>query len=239
MLEYLQQPIVRAVTNELVGVELLARFGNLGPPPLVLGNNPADWLMLDIAGLSRIRYSYPMHDTYMVFINLSRHVVHSTKAMKIFLQACYRTMDETNIDAVIEIDEETQIPDKELINLARRIQGMGMSVAMDDHRGTEACYHRANLDCWDIIKVCTQNRGIEEACKDIARLTANGVPIVAEAIENETEYAAVCQAGASWVQGWYTGKPSEQSQLTKPTVTPRIIPLSKQEESLPAQLSAG
>lgn len=221
-LEHLQQPIVRISSNELAGVELLARFKDKGPPPLVLGDNPADWLMLDIGGLSRIRYSRQAKDgeSYMVFINLSRHIVAMPWAMELFLLSCQRTMEKMKIEVVVEIDEDIQLEDGDLVRLSRRIHSYGMRVAMDDYRGNEICVQRSKLYCWDFVKVCTQKRPAEEFCSDIKMLSSIGLPVIAEAIETKETYEAVQEAGALWVQGYYTGRPSTERLLlgSKPTV---------------------
>lgn len=218
-LEHLQQRIVCAQSKRLVGVELLARFPDQGPPPVALGDNVFDWLMMDIGGLARIRYRKPPPSQYYVFVNLSRYVASSLWALEMFLSACKRTKEEGGVEVVIEIDEELSMDSPSLTALIRRIRSFGLKIAMDDHRGKVCDYQRSRMNLWDIIKVCAQKRSIEEVCADIHALAANGTPVVAEAIETEEDYRAAKDAGAMYIQGWHTGKPTPDFLLpSKPEV---------------------
>ncbi|OGT89424.1 MAG: hypothetical protein A2286_06045 [Gammaproteobacteria bacterium RIFOXYA12_FULL_61_12] len=206
LLEYLQQPIVHAGTGEIAGVELLARFDGQ-PPAGILGDRASGWLALDLGGLSHIRDGDLRGRQGAVFVNLSRHVVRYEWATDTFLQVCRRAQDQCLTRIVVEIDEETDLPDPGMSALAQRVRATGLLCAMDDHRGSPFCYRRSDLGCWDFIKVCSRNRPIESACKDIQILAATGVPVVAEAIETQSARIAAESAGASYIQGWHTGYP--------------------------------
>lgn len=211
LIEYLQQPIVLAKTMRKAGVELLSRVDGLSPA-LALNDNASDWLMLDIGGLSLIRYGGQASPA-PVFVNLSQHVARLPWATETLFQACRRTMDAARIQVVIEIDEALELGDAELLALVQRARTAGLLLAMDDHRGTEGCYHRSSLGCWDFVKVCSQQREAGAVCKDIQRLARCGTPIVAEAIETDENCRAVIAAGADYVQGWFTGRPAPVAKL--------------------------
>lgn len=207
LLEFLQQPVVHAATGEVAGVELLSRLGGQ-PPSSVLGSNTSGWLALDMGSLAHIRGGCVLgRGRGMVFVNLSRHIARHPWSLSAFLSACQQAMERSWVDIVVELDEEITLPDWEIVSLAHHIRSLGMQAAMDDHRGSPACYQRSRLACWDLIKVCAQNRPIESACVDIQNLAASGVPIVAEAIETASARRAVVDAGATYIQGWHTGYP--------------------------------
>lgn len=207
-LEYLQQPIVHAGTGTLVGVELLSRIEG-HPPGAVLGDNVNAWLALDIGALAHIRDGgiTSQAGKPQIFVNLSRYIAHQDWATTAFLHACRQSLERSWVEIVVEVDEAVNLPDRQVVALAKRVRMLGMRCAMDDHRGSPSCYRRSRLDCWDIIKVCTQNRAIEAACIDIRQLAATGVPVVAEAIETARAHRLAAEAGAHCIQGWHTGFP--------------------------------
>lgn len=223
-LVFFAQPIVELQAGRVVGYEALVRAqldGTLIGAPALLGAAVAHDQMRAFDALARttaIEQLYSRLDpSQSLFINFAPSVVYNPD---ICLQTTFQACRAVNADfsrLVFEITEGEAFPDLRLLkSILERYRQEGARVALDDlGSGHTSLSYLAELRP-DIVKLdrglvrglhCSEPtfrlvRSLIEYAHDL------GIQVVAEGIEQAEELAAVQEAGADLVQGYFLGRPA-------------------------------
>jgi c-di-GMP phosphodiesterase len=107
---------------------------------------------------------------------------------------------------VLELLEDAT-PSPELLDRLRTLRAQGFRVALDDF--TPGPASTPLLDVADLVKVDLRAHARREAERLMASLTARGLTVVAEKVEDQDEFEWSRDAGAELFQGYFFCKPVE------------------------------
>jgi diguanylate cyclase (GGDEF)-like protein len=204
------QPIVRAKDLEVVGYEALTRFAHDDDVEAVFAEAHESGFgdLLEVTAIERALAAPGRPEGIDLFVNVSERAMRSG-----------RFWDELPFDlhgVVVELHEHRDgLDDDTIVGYLDRFRARGARIGLDDLgvRGTDLA-RIANL-CPDIVKL---DRSRVEACdqkpaqlallKELIDFSLEfGVAVCVEGVETEAELAAVCEAGATLVQGFLLGRP--------------------------------
>lgn len=190
------QPIVNAVTTEVLGYEFLFR-----------GVHPENWLDVDAALLS---YLARPRNLPRIFVNLSN------QGLMEHTVAQFMTASRAN-DVIFEISESVnEYAQREVI--AQKVNALiasGVSVALDDfgagRDSLERLYSLAQPAAVKIDRAFLMTcMGREDASSTLRHLIdqwrSNGILSIAEGVENAAVLEFARSIGADLAQGWYVDR---------------------------------
>jgi len=105
---------------------------------------------------------------------------------------------------VIEILEDIE-PDEKIINICKKLKGLGYTLALDDFIYDDK--YRPLIELADIIKVDFLNTPAEERKNIIKTIGHSRVKFLAEKVETREEFAQAIEMGYSYFQGYFFSKP--------------------------------
>ena len=216
------QPLIRIVTNEIVGFETLVRwehprFGVVMPGEFIpiaedtgLIMPLGEWIIRNaIAEAAR----WP--DKQRVAINLSPLQMRSPRLVPTVLNAIAETgIDPTRIE--LEITESVLMHDNEAnVALLHRLRELGLRISLDDFGTGYSSLNYLRSFPFDKIKIdkCfVRELETREDCRAIIRAitslaSALGMETTAEGVEREDQLNWLRDQGCTEVQGYLTGRP--------------------------------
>ncbi len=123
----------------------------------------------------------------------------------------------------------------EVLGALRRLKAIGVQTALDDFGTGYSSFATLRAFPFDQIKIDRsfvagmittpggQDMAIVQAVLGLARGFV--VPVVAEGVETETQFAALREAGCQEVQGWLIGRPAPIESFFEVHGTPRSLPV--------------
>lgn len=190
------QPIVNAVTTEVLGYEFLFR-----------GAHPENWLDIDAALLS---YLSRPRSVPRIFINLSN------PGLMEHTVAQFMTVSRAN-NVIFEISESVnEYAEREAI--AQKVNAMiasGVSVALDDFgAGRDSLERLYSLAQPTAVKIdraflltCMRREDAESTLRHmIEQWRSNGILSIAEGVETAEVLAFARSIGADLAQGWFVDR---------------------------------
>lgn len=130
---------------------------------------------------------------HLIFVNVTRNL---------FLEAPELPFPKDRV--VMEILEDVPV-DQQLIDSVGRLSEKGYLLALDDYIFDPACDRL--LEMVDFVKVEIPAVDPEKLRKELPRLRAKGVKLLAEKIETEAEYQQMQELGFDYFQGYYFSRP--------------------------------
>ena len=234
-LELFYQPLVRAGSGVLSGIEALMRWrhplrGLVQPDDFIplaeasrliipLGAWSIRRACIDLAGLP---------DDLRVAINLSPVQFRSRDLVRIVRDA----LVDTGVPAErleLEITESTLIKDAEAAaNILRELRSLGVRIALDDFGTGYSSLSYLRKFPFDKIKIdksfiddLGKRRGSDAIIRAVTGIARSlGIETVAEGVESREQYDRVVQEGCDHVQGFLFGRPMARDAL--PDVIERI-----------------
>jgi EAL domain-containing protein (putative c-di-GMP-specific phosphodiesterase class I)/CheY-like chemotaxis protein len=213
------QPVMDLRTNEIAGVEALARFRSLPLRP------PNEWfaeavrlelgVQLELASVRQaLRALEGLPDHAYLSINCSHHAAVSPQLASLL------SMDAPRV--VLEITEHEAVEDYD--TLIRGLEGLreqGVRVAIDDAGAGFASLRHTLQIAPDIVKLdisLTRDIDSDHARQALASALVSfademGITIVAEGIETPAELAELIRLGVRYGQGFYLAKPAPLTLL--------------------------
>jgi len=208
------QPVMDLRTNEIAGVEALARFRSLPLRP------PNEWfaeavrlelgVQLELASVRQaLRALADLPEPAYLSINCSHHAAVSPQL------ALLLSVDAPRV--VLEITEHEAVDDYDtLIRGLAGLREQGVRVAIDDAGAGFASLRHTLQIAPDIVKLdisLTRNIDTDHARQALASALVQfademEITIVAEGIETPEELAELVQLGVHYGQGFYLAKPS-------------------------------
>ena len=208
------QPVVDLRTNEVAGVEALARFRSLPLRP------PNEWfaeavrlelgVQLELASVRQaLRALEDLPDHAYLSINCSHHAAVSPQLASLL------EMDAARV--VLEITEHEAVEDYDaLISGLEGLRQQGVRVAIDDAGAGFASLRHTLQIAPDIVKLdisLTRDIDSDHARQALASALVSfademGITIVAEGIETPEELAELIRLGVPYGQGFYLAKPA-------------------------------
>jgi EAL and modified HD-GYP domain-containing signal transduction protein len=107
---------------------------------------------------------------------------------------------------VLELLEDAT-PSPALLDRLRALRAQGFRVALDDF--APSATSTPLLDFADIVKIDLRAHSRAEATRLMTSLSARGLTVVAEKVEDQDEFEWSCAAGAKLFQGYFFCKPVE------------------------------
>lgn len=221
MFAYHFQPIIDALTGEIIAYEALMR------PDASVGMNPAEVMQaaaefdrLDdieratMFNVMRLFVEQPARfKGRRIFLNsIPGHFLHGRDYDK-FLAEFEGHLD----NIVVEITEGSSVSDDEL-NLIRGINNGALPIAIDDYGSGHSNIVNLLRYSPQIIKIDrflisgihedTNKQLFFRSTVEFAAL--NGIKVLAEGVETAEELKCVIELGADLIQGFYTGKPAPE-----------------------------
>ena len=216
------QPIVSAVDGSIYSYEALMRTGSSYKIPPLQILKQADRLgrLADIEKatftnvLNVIEERRELLGDRKVFIN---SIPGSGIAQEDKDEICERLSHFPDL-AVVELTEQEELKDEELESLKKIYRELGIGLAVDDY-GT-GYSNVSNLLRYmpDIVKIdrsllteIQSSSQKQHFVRDIIEFChGNGILALAEGVETSEELKTVIRLGTDLIQGYYTGRPSEQ-----------------------------
>jgi c-di-GMP phosphodiesterase len=193
-----RQPVLTA-TGDVFGYELLYRSAwhaqsCAGPGDVAAASVLTDTLLS--IGLDRISGGRP------IFLNLTRALL---------VQDLSALVQPESV--VLEVLENVTV-DEEVVSACRDLQARGYAIALDDFvEGSEA---EALLPYARFVKVDVLQNTVAETRALVGRLSARGIRLLAEKVENHEVFEETRKEGYSLFQGYYFCRPK--------TLTGRTVP---------------
>jgi EAL domain-containing protein (putative c-di-GMP-specific phosphodiesterase class I) len=209
------QPIVELRTNNVVGVEALARFAADPPRPPDEWFNEAASIGLGVElELAAIRVAVAHFDTLPEHLYLAVNLSPEA-AVSPGLHDC---LDAVPLDRlVLEITEHAPVTNYDRLSLALEpLRARGCRVAIDDAGAGFASFRHILRLAPDVIKLdMSLTRDIERdpvkvaLARSLVEFAAESrAVIVAEGMENADQIATLSGLGATYAQGYYLGRPA-------------------------------
>lgn len=215
------QPIVSLRTGELFGFEAMSR-------PV----NPAYENILELIDDAEASGHYVILEKRMVYNALDTYMARDPKYKDHYLfinTAPYATLDEKDYNdirdryfghmkVVFEVIERNRMDPEEINHRKSIVRKAGAKFALDDF-GSGYSNHLALLALEpDIIKIDRELiRGINEDLRKqhmlediISYARYRGTRVLGEGVETQGELETLCRMGVDYVQGFFTGAPSEE-----------------------------
>lgn len=188
-----RQPILN-VKRQTLGYELLFRDGDTNAYPAHVGSNRATYRLIVENFLSI--GTNPSIDTSRCFINFPQESL---------IRGLPFVLPKDKV--VIEILETCQ-PNDALYEAVKKLAQSGYLIALDDFIYSPP-WERF-LPFVQIVKLDVMAMGIEAACDLVRQRRSQGVKrkFLAEKVETEAEFKAAREAGFSFFQGYFFGKPA-------------------------------
>lgn len=227
------QPVVYADSGQIMGAEALVRWqcGKYGkiPPmefiPVLEQNNliipTGKWIFRE--AVKQCKEWCKFNPDFKVSINLSYLQIIEEDFAEFVKEAIEREGVPFH-NLVLELTETYMIKEKEHVNeIFRRVQEMGVRVAMDDFGTGYSSLGVLKDTPVDIVKIDrTFVEGMQKDAFDmtfiyfIIQLCHNvGKEVCLEGVELEEEYEIVKASGMEYIQGYFFGRPMEAAQFTK------------------------
>lgn len=212
------QPVVRAASKELVGVEAFLRGvpDGFDGPPAVFRQAQEQGLLAELGGAVVARASAVLcrlPPPLLLFLNLHPDDLADPGALAHRLAP----LEPWSRRVVLDITEEChqRWPDRWAAS-ARRLQSLGFRIALDDMGSgysalrvladIEPAFIKADLAVVRGIDQFPRKRRLLELLQNMA--TATGATLVAEGVETEAEAAVLQDHGVPLAQGFLYGRPS-------------------------------
>ena len=218
--KYAFQPIIDAKTGNIYGYEALMRSDTemqLSPLTILqyatLNNRLVDVERSTINNVLRyIAKHREIFGTKKVFINSIPGYYLPDEEYEEHLKEYGDLFDQI----VIEITEQTELDDNELERILYRSEKAGFKLAIDDYGSgysNTSSLLRYVPNCVKIDRLLISNIQEEPKkqhfVKSIIEFSHdNGILVLAEGVETETELKAVIGMGVDLIQGYYTARPS-------------------------------
>jgi EAL domain-containing protein (putative c-di-GMP-specific phosphodiesterase class I) len=219
------QPIIDLSTRQIVAVEALARWPDLGVNPerafalaASLGRlDELDMACRNAAIDDALNHGLPAH--FQLFVNIEPSVLAFDTAEKLLERARGR------LNIVAEITERalTTRP-AELLRAVRELRAGGCVIALDDVGAVPESLALLPFVAPAVIKL---DISLVQGWPDVAQagiLTAvaayaerTGAQVLAEGIESETHLRQALALGAKFGQGWYFARPGPLSDYPTPS----------------------
>lgn len=227
------QPVVFSQSGQVMGAEALVRWqcGKYGkiPPmefiPILEQNNliiPAGkWIFKE--AVKQCKEWFAFNPEFKVSINLSYLQVIEED----FVDFVKHTIESEGLpfqNIILELTETYLIKEKEQVNsIFKRVQEMGVRVAMDDFGTGYSSLGVLKDTPVDIVKIDrTFVEGMQKDAFDmtfiyfIVKLCHDvGKEVCLEGVELSEEYENVKVSGMEYIQGYYFGKPMESGKFRK------------------------
>lgn len=215
------QPIVNTIDGSIVSYEALMRSGT-------------DWKIPPLQILKHASRLGRMSDvekaTFSNILEIVGNYMNVFSDRKIFINSIpgcdmeeqdrkkiQSLLEEYSGIAVIELTEQEELQDEELANLKENYESLGVQLALDDY-GT-GYSNVSNLLRYmpGIVKIdrslLTEIQGSQQKqhfVRDVIEFChSNNILALAEGVETSEEMKTVIRLGADLIQGYYTGRPSE------------------------------
>jgi EAL domain-containing protein (putative c-di-GMP-specific phosphodiesterase class I)/CheY-like chemotaxis protein len=208
------QPVVDLQTDEVVGMEALARFRSLPLRP------PNEWfaeavelelgVQLEMASVRQALRALPgLPETAFLSINCSHRAASSPQFLSLL------SLDAPRL--VLEITEHEAVEDYDtLIDALKDLREQGLQVAIDDAGAGFASMRHTLQIAPDIVKLdisLTRDIDTDHGRQALASALVSfademGITIVAEGIETAAELAQLLQLGVRFGQGYYLAEPT-------------------------------
>ncbi|MCC8042577.1 MAG: EAL domain-containing protein [Oscillospiraceae bacterium] len=220
---YQYQPIVNAKSGEIFAYEALMR-SNIGdekiPPVAILKHAEALDRLYDVEKYTMfnlfeiLEKNQHLFEKKRLFINsIPAHIL-SDPDFELLRSKYHRIMDRS----VIEFTEQTEASEKQLDSFRKRSERTGFKLAVDDYgTGYSNISNLLNFspDCVKIDRCLITNinddRRKQHFVKNIIDYAHdNGFMALAEGVETYTELQTSISLGIDLIQGYYTGKPSDE-----------------------------
>ncbi|RTE86296.1 MULTISPECIES: bifunctional diguanylate cyclase/phosphodiesterase [Gammaproteobacteria] len=218
------QPVMSAVSREVIGVEALLRW-EIAPGKFI---SPADFIPLaedsgQIIPISEWVLEQATQDALAlqeygdIILSVNLSAVQFQRAN--FIDSLKTALAKNNYPSEklrLELTESILVEDqREAINILNRIRELGMSVSIDDFgTGFSSLSYLKNLpadqlkiDRSFIADIVSENSDGAITRGIIAMASQLGMHIVAEGVETETQASFLEKAGVNAMQGFYFAKP--------------------------------
>jgi diguanylate cyclase (GGDEF)-like protein len=160
------------------------------------------------------------HDV-AVAVNLSMRTLHDAELLKI-VRELLRSSGSDPTALVLEITESDVMADpKGAIEILARLRALGVRVSIDDF-GTGysslAYLNRLDVDEVKIDRSFVGTMTVDSSSAAIVRAAIDlghglGLVVVAEGVEDEATYRALCELGCDRAQGYFFGRPGEPAAV--------------------------
>lgn len=229
--EFWYQPKIDLRTNQVVGVESLARIrsgdGLILPPAAFLQDASVE--DLDQLTLRALAAAYCSAEALLKHgrrLSFSINVAASTFVRETLLDdlMALRKAHSRQIPVTLEVTETELLDDKELArSFATRAILQGFEVSIDDFGHGYATFDRLRAMPFSELKLeravvdgCAHDLALRSICKAALQLARGfGAKAVAEGVENVDDLAVVRSLGFDVAQGYYFSKPVPFAEFVK------------------------
>lgn len=230
-LEFWYQPKIDLRTNQVVGVESLARIrsgeGRILPPAAFLKDASVE--DLDQLTLRALAAAYCSAEALLKTgrrLSFSINVAASTFVRETLLDdlMALRKAHSRQIPVTLEVTETELLDDKELArSFATRAILHGFEVSIDDFGHGYATFDRLRAMPFSELKLeravvdgCARDPALRSICKAALQLARGfGAKAVAEGVENVEDLAVIRSLGFDVAQGYYFSKPVPLSEFER------------------------
>ncbi len=224
------QPQV-SIDRETVGFEALVRwksekFGNVSPATFIplaeesdLIIELGDWILRE-ACREAASWTSPL----TIAVNISPRQFQQVDLPKLVQTVLLETgLPASRLE--LEITEGVLIDDfSRALAVLRRLKNLGVDIALDDFGTGYSSLSYLHSFAFDRIKIdrtfvmdLEQNRHSRAIVRAVVGLGQSlSIPILAEGVETETQFAFLRREGCQYVQGYLTGRPMPASDLFAP-----------------------